>query len=250
VKSSAPRIRSGTAGFTLIEALVATALMGVILAGLATITAQWLPNWNRGFVRVQRSELVGIALERIIADLAASEFIAPNRESKRPLFDGTELAVTFIRSAIGPNTRPGLEIVRIAESADRQGPVMVRARAPFAPLDETATGQLNLTDPVVLLRAPYRLSFSYAGRDGAWKNTWQNADRLPTTIRLTVRDAATERTLAVSAATAVHVELPANCVAATVGRDCGVSAAPGSEGRQTEPEGGPPQGQNAPGGPR
>jgi general secretion pathway protein J len=242
--------RSGTAGFTLIEALVAMALMGVILGSLATITAQWLPNWNRGFVRVQRSELVGIALERIIADLAASEFIAPNREAKRPLFHGAELAVTFVRSAIGPNTRPGLEVVRIAESADRQGPILVRARAPFVPMDDSAIGQLNLTDPVVLLRAPYRVSFSYAGRDGMWKNTWQNAAQLPAAIRLTVRDAATERTLAVSAATAVHVELPANCVAATVGRDCGVSAAAGSEGRQTEPEGGPPQGQNAPGGPR
>ena len=36
------------AGFTLLEALVATALMGLILAALATITAQWLPNWDRG----------------------------------------------------------------------------------------------------------------------------------------------------------------------------------------------------------
>jgi general secretion pathway protein J len=54
-----PRYRTqlsgGSAGFTLIETLIATALMVAILAALATITAQWLPNWNRCFARVQRT---------------------------------------------------------------------------------------------------------------------------------------------------------------------------------------------------
>lgn len=34
------------AGFTLIETIVALALMGLVLSALASITAQWLPNWN------------------------------------------------------------------------------------------------------------------------------------------------------------------------------------------------------------
>ena len=55
-----PPNRRNIAGFTLLEALVATALMGMILASLATITAQWLPNWNHGIVRVQRNELVAL----------------------------------------------------------------------------------------------------------------------------------------------------------------------------------------------
>ena len=45
------RAREG--GFTLIEAIVALALMGLVLSALASITAQWLPNWNRGIARVQ-----------------------------------------------------------------------------------------------------------------------------------------------------------------------------------------------------
>ncbi|MEN3289563.1 MAG: ral secretion pathway protein, partial [Bradyrhizobium sp.] len=48
--------RSGEQGFSLIEALVALALTGLVLSALATITAQWLPNWNRGIDRIQRSE--------------------------------------------------------------------------------------------------------------------------------------------------------------------------------------------------
>src|SRR5258708_32905161 len=93
--------RAGEGGFTLIETLVAMALMGLVLSALANITAQWLPNWNRGLDRIQRSELVGIALQRISADLAAAEYVSASRDARHPLFDGAELSRTFVRSALG-----------------------------------------------------------------------------------------------------------------------------------------------------
>jgi general secretion pathway protein J len=58
--------RTGEGGFTLIETLVAMALMGLVLSALASITAQWLPNWNRGLDRIQRSELISIALTHAV----------------------------------------------------------------------------------------------------------------------------------------------------------------------------------------
>jgi general secretion pathway protein J len=67
--------RTGEDGFTLIETLVALALMGLVLSALANITAQWLPNWNRGLDRIQRSEMIGITLQRVADDLAAAEFV-------------------------------------------------------------------------------------------------------------------------------------------------------------------------------
>ena len=216
------RRRTSVSGFTLIEALVATALMGVILAALASIASQWLPNWNRGIARAQRGELIGIALNQLVADLAASEFISPNRDIKGPLFDGTEFAVTLVRSAVGPNTRPGLEIVRIAEISDKNFKGLVRSTRPFAPFGSSiaSVGQLDFANPVVLLRTPYRVSFAYAGRDGIWKKTWQNASQLPSAVRLTVRDATSARTLSVSTTALVHVELPAACVGGNSKDDC------------------------------
>src|SRR5262249_30652328 len=118
-----------TAGFTLVEALVATMLMGLILAALATITAQWLPNWNHGLVRVQRNEQVALGLERIVSDLAASEFISASHETPRPFFDGANRSVIFVRTTLGPNSGPGLEVVRISETTSDHGPVIVRTRA-------------------------------------------------------------------------------------------------------------------------
>jgi general secretion pathway protein J len=226
------RRHTGVSGFTLVEALIATLLMGMILAALATVTSQWLPNWNRGFTRVQRAEHLDIAVRRMMADLSAAEFVSPNRKTTRPLFEGTELSVTFVRTAIGPNARTGLEVVRIAETADRQGPLVVRERAPFAPTSSNP----YFTDPVALLRMPYRLSFAYAGEDRVWRNTWHGAAQLPSAVRLSIRDAATDRPLAVSTVAMIHSELPAECAAAKAGKDCG-SPRPGAEARPGPPDG-------------
>jgi general secretion pathway protein J len=181
--------REAVAGFTLIEALIATVLMGMILTALASVTAQWLPNWDHGYVRAQRSELVSIALDRLVADLGASEFVTANRDSKLPMFDGTPSAVMLVRSAFGPNSHPGLEMVRIAETSDRNGTALVRSRAPFVPLVAGATSRspMSFTDPVVLLRPPFGVTFTYAGQDGVWKSSWQNEPLLPMLVRLTVR---------------------------------------------------------------
>jgi general secretion pathway protein J len=200
--------RTGEGGFTLIETLVALALMGLVLSALANITAQWLPNWNRGLDRIQRSELISIALQRIGDDLAAAEYVPANRQEKRPLFEGSELSVTFVRTALGPNAGVGLDIVRLAETTDQGGLVTARARAPFRPLPlgSSLSEQLHFGEPVLLLRAPYRLSFAYADDDGAWKASWRDSDKLPAKIKLTVRDAASERVLAISTVTPVHVQ--------------------------------------------
>jgi general secretion pathway protein J len=205
------RCRRSNAGFTLFEALIAMALMGLIMGALSMMTAQWLPNWNRGLAGVQRNEQVAIALDRLVADLSAAEYVTPNRVVRRPLFDGSEFAITFVRSAIGPNSQPGLEIVQISETVDPLGRVLVRRRAPFVPLP---TGNVLLdpipfADPVVLLRPPLRVSFAYGLADGTWTSTWQGSSYLPAAVRFIVRDDVSQRALAVSTATRVRVNSPA-----------------------------------------
>jgi general secretion pathway protein J len=203
------RQRRADAGFTLFEALAAVALMGLIVTALANVTAQWLPSWNRGQVRAQRNEQVAVALDRLVADLSAAEYVWPNRASKVPLFQGNGSTLIFVRSAVGPNSRPGLEIVQITETVDKNGPALVRTRAPFVPLP---TGDLSVdpipfADPVVLLRAPYRIAFEYAGPDGAWGNAWLPSGVLPAAIRFDIRDA--EGRVLISTATRVHIQMRA-----------------------------------------
>ncbi|MHB8270201.1 PulJ/GspJ family protein [Bradyrhizobium sp.] len=218
MKARARRRIAGEAGFTLIEVLMATLLMTVILGALATVTAQWLPNWNRGMARVQRAERLAIGLERIAADLSVAEMMPINAEARAPLFEGAELSVTFVRTAVGPNTRPGLEIIRLIEKADDRGLALVRERAPFAPMP--ADAQIRFADQVVLIRSPFRVSFSYAGADQVWQKEWRGQRQLPDMVRISVRDIASGRVLAVSSAAIVHVNAPAECARAKNPAQC------------------------------
>ncbi|MBV8106926.1 MAG: general secretion pathway protein GspJ [Hyphomicrobiales bacterium] len=212
-RREAPRNR-GTAGFTLFEALVSVAVMSAIVAALGAVAGQWLPNWHRGFGRVQRLETLDVGLQRLAADLEAAEFVTPNGASKGPIFQGDEKTVTFVRVGIAPGTTPHLEFVRLAETVDERGFALVRSHAPFKTLDPNRPidAQLYFADPVVLIRAPFRVSFAFAGADRLWRGSWQDPALLPSAARIQVRDAATDKVLAFSTATLLHVDLPAECV--------------------------------------
>lgn len=221
-----PLPRSRSAGYTLVEALVATLLMAFIVGALATITSQWLPNWNRGLARTQRGQLFAVGMERVLADLASAEIVSAGDANDPPIFDGAELSVTFVRTTLGPTAYTGLELVRMAEMSDNGSPAMVRTTAPFAPATERFDrNRLSFSNPVTVIRSPYRVSFSYAGPDRVWQSTWRARLQLPRAVRVTVRDAASSRILAVSAETFIHAELPARCTLAAIATGCPVGAA-------------------------
>ena len=210
------RRRNHQRGFTMIEVLVAASLMVVILISLATIAAQWMPNWNRGMAKVQQSSQLSVGIDRIAADLAAAEAVMVGR-ANAPIFDGAPLSVTLVRSA-GANMPPGKEYVRLIERADRQGLALVREHAPFTAVE---TGDLiRWRDPVVLVRAPYRVSFSFAGAIMEFQKEWKDAPELPRAIRIDVRDATSDRSLPVSTTVAVRATMKPDCVRAKSISDC------------------------------
>ncbi|HET7886505.1 MAG TPA: prepilin-type N-terminal cleavage/methylation domain-containing protein [Bradyrhizobium sp.] len=197
--------QDGEDGFTLIETLVALALTGLVLSALANITAQWLPNWNRGLDRIQRSEMISITLQRMADDLAAAQYVSVGGEEKKPLFSGSERSVIFVRTALGPNAGPALDVVRLSETSDQGGLATVRSRTAFRPMPpESASDRLPFGEPVLLLRAPYQLLLAYAGDDQTWHDAWRDAERLPAKVRLTVRDSSNGS--AISTVATVHVQ--------------------------------------------
>ncbi|CAL75197.1 putative General secretion pathway protein J [Bradyrhizobium sp. ORS 278] len=224
-------------GFTLIEALAAMVLMGLLVSALALLTAQWLPNWDRGLHRIQRSESVSVALDRISADIAASEFIRADAQSKSVLFDGSETSVTFVRISLGAKSGRGLDLVRIAETGSGDSAVITRKRAAFAPGRSSGP---DLGDPVVLLQAPYRVSFAFAGADRDWTPSWHDAERLPSAVRVTLRNAADAKAPAISRIVAIRVSAPADSVCSPADRTCdrqapSAGATVGRAAARTEP---------------
>jgi general secretion pathway protein J len=222
--------RPSVAGFTLLEAMLAVALTAAIVLALATVTAQWLPNWRRGFEGLQRADLLSLGLERIVADLSSAEYVTPSEAMPQPLFYGQALSVTFVRSALGPDSIPHLEVVRLAETVDDRGFAIVRTRAPFTPLPQGAPAtqpatQYAFADPVVLVRAPFRISFAYAGPDRTWVNSWGPRDQLPDAVRVSVRDWPSDQVLAAS--TAAQLKVAAKGPAAPPAGQQGLPGSPG-----------------------
>lgn len=215
-------VSPGDAGFTLIEALIAVVLMGVIVSALATVTAQWLPGWDRGVGRLQRVKALADGLDRLSADIAAAEIVSAGGSNAPPLFDGGELSVIFVRDILNPNATASLEIVRIAEIADERGPVLVRSSAPFTPASANTGGAdaTMFTNPVPMIRAPYTVAFSYAGPDRVWHDTWHGQNVLPRAVRLRVRDLATSAILAISTTALIHSEVRATCVTGNSDAQC------------------------------
>jgi general secretion pathway protein J len=200
------RDSESVAGFSLIEAMAALALTATIITALGSVAAQWLPNWGRGFIRLQDADLLAAGVERIAADLSAAEFVTQSGRAPSLSFAGDVASVTFVRSAMGPNAGPHLEFVRLAETRDERGFEIVRTRAPFVPAGPDGLAPaVDFTDPVVLVRSPNRLTFSYAnGGDRVWLSQWKAQESLPNAVRITVRDGI-GRILPASTVTQIHV---------------------------------------------
>ena len=185
------------------------ALTATIIVALSTVVGQWLPNWRRGFVDLQRADLLGIGLERLVEDLSAAEYVTPSAGGKTILFQGDASSVMFVRSAIGPDAHPHLEIVRLAEIEEDRGLALVRTRARFAPTAPEATPKaIAFADPVTLIRAPLRITFSYAGPDRVWLPSWTGRQQLPEAVRISVRDTIANRVLAASTVAHIRVTAP------------------------------------------
>jgi general secretion pathway protein J len=203
---------SREAGFTLIEAMAAVAVMAVIVGALSTVAGQWLPHWGRGLSELQRADLLDFGIDRIAADVAATKYVSLDGDQK-PLFDGTASSVTFVRSAIGPDSASSLETVRISQVPNGSSFAMVRAKARFTP-SLAGAALVVLTDPVVLVRGPVHIFFAYAGPDRAWSDTWEGQKRLPDAVRITALDAG-GHVLGASTAIALRVTAPAEDKAKT-----------------------------------
>lgn len=213
------RARRNAAGFTLVEALVALVLMGLVLTGLAMATGQLMPQWARGLSRIEASERLALALDRVTADLAAAEFVPAHTAAKGPLFEGSATRITFARTALGPNAPPGIEIVRLAPANDLSGAGLARSTAPLLPRGPEAPPPA-LGTPVELLGPAWRISFSFAGRDGIWRTDWASAEDLPRAVRIVVREASGGRALPFSTTAIIRTELPAACVTEKTRRGC------------------------------
>ena len=110
--------------------------------------------------------------------------------------------------------------MRIAETAGDKGLMTVRTRAPFLPIGRDGRERPTFTDPVVLVRAPYRVDVLLCGPGSRLAQPGSGAASCRRRSACNCAMRRTDRTLSVSTATLVHADMPADCVLAEVIADC------------------------------
>ena len=207
------RKRSAQAGFTLIEALASLVLATILFGGLALYTGTWLRQWQGMIDRGGQEDTVAVILDRMVEDLEAAQPIYSNPEGATTTvgFAGNAEMVTFVRPALGYESRAGLDDITYSMGRAGADNALIRARRDHL---MSAGGE-----DLPLLRGDLKLSFSYAGPDGALSPEWTSTNRMPSLVRIEISDSS-PRPWRQWAYARLRVELPAHCGAAEALAPC------------------------------
>ncbi len=180
-----------SAGFTLVEILVALTLLGMLVAMLAGGLRLGLRVWesgNRHSETVAEVSAVHDFIRRQI-EQAYPYYVAKDRRIE---FEGGRNSVDFVAELpayLGPG---GLHVVRlfVARDGGRSRHLMF-GRVLFHPDVPLDAKEPELGGETVLLENIESLTFRYYGADeprapSKWRDEWKNQDRLPELISVTV----------------------------------------------------------------
>jgi general secretion pathway protein J len=179
--------RARSAGFTLLELLIALAIVGALLAvafgGLRVALAAWRQGEERAEVH-QHARGVALTLGRAIAaayPYRASKGLAPESVI---LFTGAEDRLEFVTQvAPFPFSVPiAFTAVVISLEEGEEAGLVIRQRAlpNRDPFEEAAVAFRD--------RGVARLEFSYLDEDGNWQSDWdgENERAIPRAVRVAI----------------------------------------------------------------
>ena len=181
-------MRRGERGFTLLELVMALAIVGALVVIAFSGVRIALAAWRQGEERAeahQHIRSVVLSLARSVS--AAYAYRAPRGETPTPalLFAGTESRLEFVTQAAPYPASMSVAFTAVVfelGTDDAHRGLVIRQRVlpnrnPFA--DAT----VSFNDPTLT-----ELAFSYLDEGGAWQATWDTevTKRLPRAIRISV----------------------------------------------------------------
>ena len=218
-------MRKAATGFTLIELVVAMALLGTMMLLLYSGLSFALRSWDAGEVNGRRTADRRIGenfLRRELAELFPMRFKDPM--AVKVAFEGGAQKLRFVSSRPAGVTQGGLSLVGVeVESATRPRErhlVMRRAM----PDDEAKDfGPLDHADRTVLIEDVDSVQFAYFGTendfaDPKWFDVWPYTERIPRLVRLRIR--APDTTLMAEMVMRIELSEEAGCLENSFQRVC------------------------------
>ena len=186
--------RPGRQGFTLVELLIAMAIVGALVAiafgGLRVAVSSWRQGEDRAEAH-QHVRSVALILARAVS--ASYPYLASRSQGPDPvvLFAGTETKLEFVTQAAPfPGAIPiaFTAVVLTLEEGGEPG-LVVRQRA-LPNREPFSEAEVVYRDPTVTT-----LKFAYL-EDGGWKDTWDGGEArtTPKGVRITVATTLNGRT--------------------------------------------------------
>ena len=179
-------VRARTAGFTLLELMIALSIVGVLLAIAFGGLRMGIVAWSRGEERAETQQHDrGLSQIMVRTVGAAYPYRASTGETteKRLLFRGQEHRVQFVSQAPAfPAPVPvAFTAVVIALEDDAQGRALVVRQQVMPNRDPFDKATVVLRDPTI-----QDLEFQYLAGEGNWTDTWDsdNEKKLPSAIRI------------------------------------------------------------------
>jgi len=185
-------MRDRQAGFTLLELLISVsifALLMVVLFGGLQLGSRQVGRLTAQLDRASQMALVQNFLRTQVGD--ALPVAIGSDEAKTVQFRGRPDSVDFVSIAPRSVVTGGLQVLSVAVTAARE------IVAGWRPLREDPDSP-NAPRTAVLLRGIGGVRFMYFGRPSAtrpaeWQDRWEDMDRLPQLVRLSVTFADGER---------------------------------------------------------
>ncbi len=200
------------AGFGLIEAIVALAIAGLVLAAVTELAGRTLRSWDHGFATLAAVERTDVALGRIGADLTALLPIPlATADDPNILFAGDGRGLAFTALTPFDRSHEGIAIVEIAVEGTGDGAVLVRRlrRGPDVPLRDG--------DRVVLLSGRLDLAFSYRDQTGQRVDRWSRPGEVPRGVVVTLTGERGGGGLPVEVMLPIPVAISVSCLVQTPG---------------------------------
>ncbi len=192
------RTRRGQGAFTLLETVIALALLAVMLAMLYGGLRTGARAWEAGSDRGDRADQVMLTASFIRKEFtAAYPWRFKDPQVVRLAFRGAPESVRFVSMRPASLDGGGLAFVSFAFEPERAGAsggrlVMRRVPADFGSTDFSA---VDAADAFPLLEGVSAARFSYYGADNdvtapTWSEKWESTQRIPSHVRieLSLRD--------------------------------------------------------------
>ena len=218
-------MRKAAAGFTLIELVVAMALLGMMMVLLYSGLSFALRSWDAGEVNGRRTADRRIGenfLRREMAELFPMRFKDPM--AVKVAFEGGAQKLKFVSARAAGLTSGGLSLVGLevenGATARERNLVMRRAM----PDDEAKDfGPLDHAERTVLIADVESVQFAYFGTENdftepKWHDTWPYAERIPRLVRLRMR--APDTTLVGEMVMRIELSEEAGCLENSFQRVC------------------------------